>query len=90
MNTIRTSIYHELSTPHLCSAHESIPPGLNGTVPDSQKSAKSGSSMRLNKKLICKVKITDKKKPKKSIGKFWKVRGGKVSAFLFPNTRFIS
>lgn len=60
-------IYCELSTPHLCPADESVPPGMNGTVPDSQKSAKSRSSVRLNKKLISKVKVTGQKE---SIGKF--------------------
>lgn len=61
-------IYCELSTPHLCPADESIPPEMSRTVPDSQKSAKSRSSVRLNKKLISKVKVTGQKK--KSIGKF--------------------
>lgn len=54
----------ELSAPHLCPADESIPPGMSGTVPDFQKSAKSRNSVRLNKKFISKVKVTVQKKKK--------------------------
>lgn len=60
-------IYCELSTPHLCPADESIPPGISGTAPDSQKSAKSRSSVRLNKKFQSESNWPKKKK--KSIGK---------------------
>lgn len=60
-NNIRMFIYCELPAPHLCPADESIPPGMSGTVPDSQKSAKR-SSVRLNKKMISKMKVTGQKK----------------------------